>query len=233
MHSLAFPFELKSTTEASSGVFEGLASTYGNIDLGGDIVVPGAFTKTLQERGSSVVLLSQHDATKSIGLGEVSDSAEGLRIRGKLEMGLVDAQQEFIRLRSGLVKGLSIGYRVYPGGAEMKDGVRLLKSIELHECSLCTFPMNPAARVASVKGSVSSIRDFERFLRDSGYSKSEASRLAAHGWRGLADSDQDDQDDQADDDEALAAFFNQNTVPERKAPGLSVITADGRRIRLG
>lgn len=40
----------------------GIFSVYGNEDLVGDIVWPGAFTKTLQEAGKSALFLWQHDS---------------------------------------------------------------------------------------------------------------------------------------------------------------------------
>lgn len=40
----------------------GIFSVYGNEDLVGDIVWPGAFTKTVQEAGKSALFLWQHDA---------------------------------------------------------------------------------------------------------------------------------------------------------------------------
>src|SRR5215468_7890967 len=54
MHDhLTVPVEWK-TTAGTAGELEGYASVFGNVDLGGDVVVPGAFKKTLNDwRGSS------------------------------------------------------------------------------------------------------------------------------------------------------------------------------------
>ena len=46
-NKLAVPFSVKESSP--NGEFTGLASTFGNVDLGGDIVMRGAFTKTLRE----------------------------------------------------------------------------------------------------------------------------------------------------------------------------------------
>jgi HK97 family phage prohead protease len=61
------PFEVKTVTE--DGTFSGIASPYGNKDLGEDIVDAGAFTKTIAERGNKVRLLDGHKIR--IGLAEV------------------------------------------------------------------------------------------------------------------------------------------------------------------
>ena len=45
----------------ASGVFEGYASLFGVVDLGRDVVMPGAFRESLSRRGvSGVKMLWQH-----------------------------------------------------------------------------------------------------------------------------------------------------------------------------
>ncbi len=53
-------------------------------------------------------------------------------------------------MKSGVIKGLSIGYRVIDFGYQA--GARLLRKLELMEYSLVTFPANPIATVTAVKG---------------------------------------------------------------------------------
>jgi hypothetical protein len=66
-----FRFELKSVSEAD-GSFTGLASTYGNVDLGNDEVIPGAFSKTLRDAKGPWPLLAGHDPKEQIGLRRVA-----------------------------------------------------------------------------------------------------------------------------------------------------------------
>ena len=49
MQNRAFKLEIKSISD--QGIFKGLASVYGNVDLGGDVVEPGAFARTLAHKG--------------------------------------------------------------------------------------------------------------------------------------------------------------------------------------
>jgi hypothetical protein len=58
--------------------------------------------------------------------------------------------------------------------------------VDLFEVSLVTFPMNDLAVVTDVK-SIRTIRDFEKALRDAGFSQREAKAIAADGFKGLAD----------------------------------------------
>lgn len=134
------------------GKFTGKASVYGVIDSYGDVVMPGAFTKTLAEKGNEIVVLSQHDQTNAIGIARLSDSSDALLITdGRLELELASARDEYVRLKSGLITGISIGY--VTRDARFEQGVRQLTDIDLWEVSLVTFPANDFARVTDVKTS--------------------------------------------------------------------------------
>ena len=55
MNQKSFAFDVKSSTKA--GQFTGRASVYGNVDAHNDVVMPGAFDRSLQDlRGEIVVL---------------------------------------------------------------------------------------------------------------------------------------------------------------------------------
>lgn len=182
---LNFPFELKSAGEG--GQFTGLASTYSTVDLGGDLVVPGAFVRTLREKGDTRPLLWSHNIEQPVGLGRLVDTPAGLEIHGQLDLDTQIGRETYSRLKKKIVKGLSIGYR--SAVDKMVDGVRHLLDVDLFETSLCLFPMNSEAGITAVKSRVTSIRAFESWLHGAGWSKSEALKLASHGWPGLAVAD--------------------------------------------
>ena len=143
----AFAFELKHAADA--GTFTGLASVYGNKDLGGDVVERGAFTKTLQERGTDVPILWQHDQRNPIGLGTLTDGYDGLTIKGRLDLNTDEGTRAYSGLRAGYLKGLSIGYDVVK--QKYDRDARRLTELKLYEVSIVTFPMNESAQIQSVK----------------------------------------------------------------------------------
>ncbi|HYK63809.1 MAG TPA: HK97 family phage prohead protease [Patescibacteria group bacterium] len=150
MQHCAFSFKSKKQLlDDDDGSFEGLLAVYNNVDLGGDVVMPGAFTKTLQEHGSQVPLLWQHRTDNPIGTLSLTDSPNGLQAKGKLLLVLPQAQAAYQLLKSGVIRGLSIGYDTITEGYE--NGVRQLKELRLWEGSVVTFPMNPEAMVLAVK----------------------------------------------------------------------------------
>ena len=187
MDSKSFHLELKEANEAS-GEFSGTITIYGVEDLGADIVERGALDATLKAR-PEVPILWQHDTGEVIGKGRLQDEGDKVTIRGKLDMGDPTAVKILHKLKAGLVSRLSIGFQaVKVTWEETKDRmIRHIQELALWEVSICLFPMLSAAQVTSVKSQT--IRDYERFLHASGWSKSESCKLASRGWPGLAAAD--------------------------------------------
>jgi HK97 family phage prohead protease len=138
--------QLKSLDD--TGVFEGFASVYGNIDYGGDVVLPGAFKKSIEEKPSLTVLW-EHDTKHPIAKGVLEDTMTGLKIHGQLDMADPMAQFVMGKLKGGFVNGLSIGYQVVKDGWEA--GKRQLKEVKVHEVSIVTLPQNDRAIITSFK----------------------------------------------------------------------------------
>lgn len=162
MNQSSFKLEIKEMGE-SQGTFTGMASVYGNKDLGGDVVMPGAFAKTLADKNGEVPILWQHDQGEPIGLGKLSDMSDGLQIKGELVLESPVAQKAYGLMRRGVLKGLSIGYDAVK--EDVKDNTRYLKEVKLWEVSLVTFPMNQSAGVQSVKRVEDEFRaDFAEFI---------------------------------------------------------------------
>lgn len=178
-------FEVKAGHEdEEKGVFSGYGSIFGNKDLGNDVVVQGAFAKSIASKGAKAVkLLYQHRQDEPIGVfDEIIEDRRGLKVKGRLAMGTQRGREVYELMKMGALDGLSIGYRVDPKGYDYDDKRkrRYLKSVDLMEISAVTFPMNPRARVAAVKGTEMTVREWEKALRDVGnLSNSEAKAAAS------------------------------------------------------
>lgn len=180
----SLPLQLKAEP-GEDGIFEGYASVFGVVDLGMDMVERGAFAKSLGSR--RVKMLWQHETDKPIGVWEsISEDDHGLRVRGKLLPEVDKGREALALLKAGAIDSMSIGYRTVEAESATANGrgVRKLTEIDLFEISLVTFPMLPDAKVTDVK-SIATERDFERFLRDAGYSRSEATAITLHGFKAL------------------------------------------------
>lgn len=184
MEHKAISFEIKKEPDAD-GVFEGYASTFGNIDNGMDIVARGAFQKSLGNR--KVRMLWQHDMTQPIGVWDsIEETERGLYVKGRISKEVQKGREAMALMRMGALDSMSIGFVTKQASQEGNGSVRRLDEVDLYEISLVTFPMNEKATVTDVK-SLTTEREFERFLRDAGYSRKEATAIALHGFKGLTD----------------------------------------------
>ena len=143
---------------APDGSFEGSLAVYNNVDLGGDLIEPGAFTKTIREHGNEVPMLWQHKSDMPIGMLTLIDGPDALRVKGQLLMELPAARNAYLLIKARIVKGLSIGFDT------VKDAVngatRRLLELRLWEGSIVTFPMNELALITSVKARRETKADF-------------------------------------------------------------------------
>jgi HK97 family phage prohead protease len=188
-----YDFILDTKSVQDTGEFEGYASTFGNVDQGGDVVEPGAFIESIVKSKAdkrTIPMLWQHKQQEPIGYWkDLAEDSKGLYVKGQL---LIDddplARRAHAHLKAKSIGGMSIGYRIPPGGIvedEKRRGVSRLKTVDLREISLVTMPMNLEARVTSVKsilaaGNMPTVREFEEFLRESGgFSKALATAIAS------------------------------------------------------
>nr|WP_153879721.1 HK97 family phage prohead protease [Citrobacter freundii] len=199
---LDIPLELKSVSD--SGEFEGYGSVFGVKDSYDDVVVPGAFSKSLQtwrEKNSLPAMLWQHQMNEPIGIyTEMKEDDVGLYVKGRL---LVDddplARRAHAHMKAGSLTGLSIGYMLKDWEYDKTKEVFLLKEIDLWEVSPVTFPSNDEARVSDVKsafarGEMPSQKSIERVLRDVGLSRTQAKAFMTGGYSTLNLRDADDVD---------------------------------------
>jgi HK97 family phage prohead protease len=135
------------------GSFTGYASRFGVVDLGRDLVLPGAFAESIARRGPrGIKMLFQHDPAEPIGVWlEIREDAHGLFARGRILPEVTRGREVLALMRAGALDGLSIGFRAVEGRSDPKSGVRRLARIDLWEISIVTFPMLPEARVSAVK----------------------------------------------------------------------------------
>jgi len=155
LEHLTVPIQWKAAGDA--GTLEGYASTFGNVDLGGDVVVKGAFAKTIANiKANGIPLLADHVASTASVLGTIFDASEdetGLKIKAKFSSA-PSAQDVRTKLLEGHLDRMSIGYDpveyAFVDGEDGRQNRKLIE-IKLWEASVVVFPMNPEAAVGRVK----------------------------------------------------------------------------------
>ena len=163
---------------SDTGGFVGYAARFLNIDRQGDIILPGAFQKSIQEfMDSGGLVLSDHENKTSAVIGTLNDATEdrsGLMV--DVTFSATKAGQEIrTLLREKAVRKMSISflakmpekiskkqvaelwdrYGYKPSKAQIKlseKGANLIKEVsEIIEVSVVPIPANADASIISVK----------------------------------------------------------------------------------
>jgi HK97 family phage prohead protease len=155
---MSFKFKVdKADSDEKIGYIEGYASTFGNVDLGYDVVDRGAFAKTIKDKAGKFPILLDHDPTKQIGWNvEATEDDRGLKVKGMINLITEEAQNRYALAKQaadlGTQMGLSIGYSTIKWDADHDDqAIRHLKELKLYEYSFVTFPMNTRAGITAAK----------------------------------------------------------------------------------
>ena len=192
-----FDVPLKIKSVGDSGEFSGYGSVFGVKDSYDDVVIKGAFEKSLaqwKEKGMLPSLLWQHKMDEPIGIyTKMEEDDHGLYVEGRL---LIDddplARRAHAHMKAGSLTGMSIGYTLPDGGwtYDKDKGIFALSEIELWELSLVTIPSNDQSRIEQVKnrfgvGETPNPSLVERHLRDVGFSRRQAKAFMSDGYKAL------------------------------------------------
>lgn len=180
----------------NKGEFEGYGSIFGNVDLGGDVVVPGAFKRSLKDhktQNTMPLMFWMHKPDQIPGKWlEMSEDSNGLYVKGQLaDTSLGRDVHTLLGMKA--VRGLSIGYQTLDQEFT-DDGVRLLKDIELFETSIVSIAMNPLADVTHAKSRLSERGEYvpelaefkrkcEEFFRSQGISRNNAETFVSNMFK--------------------------------------------------
>lgn len=202
------------------GEIEGYASTFGGEpDSYGDVIAKGAYAETLaahKSRGTMPKMFWQHDPNEPIGRWlDADEDDRGLKVHGRLNMGVQRGREAYELLKAGDIDGLSIGYRIKEYSVDTETDVWTLEKLDLLEVSVVSIGANAHATVEAVKagrekraridelvarvaaGDRLTEREFEELTKGTwGLSNSQAERAARVHLKGPGDP--------ADADEGLA-----------------------------
>jgi HK97 family phage prohead protease len=149
-------------TGPDTGEVEGFASVFGNVDETGDVVMPGAFRKTIEDwrRASQPMpLIADHDLSTDGVIGSIthlSEEPRGLRFKARFSRS-EKAQRIRQDIIDGHLRGTSFTYEAKsarPGKGQTIGGKavgRFLDALRLFEITVTPFPMNALAGVTGAK----------------------------------------------------------------------------------
>ncbi|HCU1844275.1 HK97 family phage prohead protease [Acinetobacter baumannii] len=188
-------FKMQEQTVQEDGFFSGYLAVFNNIDSHGDVIRKGAFLKTIEEwnsKGKYPAIFWNHDPDEPIGVFTLMrEDEKGLYVEGCLLISdIVRAKSTYALMKVKAIDGMSIGYITIQATHDPQTMIRELLELELVEGSIVAFPSNPETLISSVKsklqdGELPSLPEFEKFLRESGFSKTQATVIASKGLRHL------------------------------------------------
>lgn len=163
--AFAADIRLAEDTEVTeAGIIEGYASAFNVIDSYGEIIMPGAFGRSIaawKAKGRPIPVLWQHDTWAPIGATlEIAEDDKGLRVKAQLLIDdVAQAKEAHALAAANILGGLSIGFSVPAKTHEGAPAVTYnddldvwaIHEVRLWEYSLVTFPANEAATIDNVR----------------------------------------------------------------------------------
>ena len=149
MELKSVPTEFKVTAK---GEVEGYAAHFHNRDSYGDIIQPGAFTRTLaSDHNRRVKVLWQHDSSEPIGKPlEMREDERGLFVRAKIAP-TARGRDALVLFDAEIVNEMSIGYDALVDEYDDEKNARMLLEVKLWEFSPVTWAANELAKITAVK----------------------------------------------------------------------------------
>lgn len=138
--------------DEKAGIIKGYGSYFGNKDSDNDVIMKGAYKKTIEENGARVKYLYQHDMNQPIGkMTELYEDEKGLIFVA--EIAKTQLGNDVVELmKSGVITENSVG--IMPLQKNNKDGYREITEVKLYEISAVTLAANDQAKILDVKGNI-------------------------------------------------------------------------------
>jgi HK97 family phage prohead protease/HK97 family phage major capsid protein len=135
-------FAVKSASDTKTLKIAGYANT-ADKDRTGDIVLPDAWTKGVENFRRNPILLYQHDHSKPIGkIHNITVDKKGIFV----EASVSDAAEKQLGIktliREGVLKSFSVGFRVKDADYDKRSDTFMIKDLELLEISVVSVPAN-------------------------------------------------------------------------------------------
>jgi len=144
------------TTDAKAGTVEAVVSVFNNVDLVGDRMMPGAFSKSLEDyqaTGRTIPFVWSHDYdTPESYIGKVieaRETSEGLHVKAEL-FDTPRAQVVRELLVNRVVSEFSFAYDIVDQQKAV-DGANELLQVKLLECGPTLRGANPMTRLIDAK----------------------------------------------------------------------------------
>lgn len=124
-------------------IVTGYLSSFDNKDYDNDIILRGAYKKSIAERKNDIYFLNQHNWGQPHGKFNVlEEQPQGLYFESTPMIDTTFSMDAMKLYEAGIVKEHSIGYQVVKSEFSKKDDANIIKEIKLYEGSNVTLGAN-------------------------------------------------------------------------------------------
>lgn len=143
--------------DSKKGTIEGYLSAWDVVDSDGDMLMRGAFQKSIAERGPNstgnrkIAFLRAHSIDKPVGkFLELEEDSIGLRYVAEMSKSTL-GRDTLTLIQEGILNEHSIGYRMMPDKEEQREEYNAVKEVMLMEGSVLVFGANSETPVVGMK----------------------------------------------------------------------------------
>lgn len=183
--------------DSKRSIVVGYASAFGNLDSHGDIVMKGAFKRTLDHNAKRVKSLLHHDPVQIVGKPTLmAEDEKGLYTETRISDTAL-GRDLLTLIADQVIDEMSIGFMPVREEYDKETKANLIHEVKLVEYSFVTLASNSDARIQGLKGAaavndvVASMKRFEKALRDGNFLTDEvpeAMEFIVRYWRSVIES---------------------------------------------
>jgi HK97 family phage prohead protease/HK97 family phage major capsid protein len=155
-------FSVKGISDNKSLKIAGYANT-SDKDRTGDIVLPEAWTKGVDNFRRNPILLYQHDHSKPIGrVNNIRVDKKGIFVEANVSDAAEAQHGVKTLIKDGVLKSFSVGFKVKDATYDKVSDIFYIKDLELLEISVVSVPANQNS-LFSVRKSFESDEEYSKF----------------------------------------------------------------------
>ncbi len=132
------------------GIIEGYIAKWGVVDSYQSTFLPGAFSKTIENRTDKIRLLFEHDQKNTVGkLLDIREDNTGVFVRAKMNMDTKAGKEVFYKAKNGDFDCFSFGFNNVRSTHE--NGIEKISGLDLIEVSLVAFEASGESKITDVR----------------------------------------------------------------------------------
>lgn len=170
-------FAVKGIADNKALKIAGYANT-ADKDRTGDIVLPNAWTKGVENFRRNPILLYQHDHGKPIGrVNNITVDKKGIFVEASVSDAAEKQHAVKTLIKDGVLKSFSVGFRIKDADYDKRSDTFVIKDLELLEISVVSVPANQNS-LFSIRKSFENDDTYKEFKGQFAIDGEKASKIA-------------------------------------------------------